>query len=108
LKNFTSDKVVLHKSLNALKKVAYGDIRLYDSLSDVITRTFWQNADPSRPWVLIVVVDGNDNLSVMSPEQCSGKIYDKYTRKGSNFMFVVGVGNRVNANRMKNVSKKES
>ena len=103
MKNFTSDKIVLQKSLNALKKVAYGDTRLYDSIFDVTTKTFRQNADPTRPWVFIVVVDSDDNLSMISHGQCSGIIFDKYTRKNTNFMFVIGVGNRVNTNRMQNV-----
>jgi hypothetical protein len=102
--NFTSDENVLHRSLNSLRNVASGDTLLYDSISDITTRTFRRNADPSRPWVLIVVTDGDDNLSSMSSRQCSREIYDKFTKEDSNFMFVVGVGDRVNASKMQAVN----
>ncbi|CAG8654705.1 11349_t:CDS:2 [Funneliformis caledonium] len=103
--SFTSDENLLHQSLNSLRNVVSGDTCLYDSISGVIDRTFRRNAYPSRPWVLIVVTDGDDNLSSMSSRQCSREIYDKFTKEDNNFMFVVGVGDRVNASKMQEMAR---
>src|SRR6185437_16962274 len=88
-----------------IEEIASGDSTLlYDSISNIITSTFHQNAGPSRPWVLIIVTDRDDNLSTMNSRQFSRVIYDKFTKEESHFMFVVGVGNHVNENKMQAVS----
>ncbi|CAB4445580.1 unnamed protein product [Rhizophagus irregularis] len=51
--------------LMTLCNVASGGTRLYDSMVNVI-KTFHSNGDRSRPWILVVVTDGDDNNSSLS------------------------------------------
>ncbi|POG68570.1 hypothetical protein GLOIN_2v1778072 [Rhizophagus irregularis DAOM 181602=DAOM 197198] len=60
-----SDEISLYRSLNGLSNVASGGTRLYDSIVNVI-KTFHSNGDRSRPWILVVVTDGDDNNSSLS------------------------------------------
>ncbi|CAG8447599.1 8041_t:CDS:2 [Ambispora gerdemannii] len=98
--SFTSYAKVLHRSLNALTNVASDGTRLYDSIVDVAVDTFRRKADSSRPWVMIVVTDGEDTRSSRSAEKCGKDVYTKFTSVDNNFLFVLGVGDGVNADEM--------
>jgi len=102
--NFTTDEGRLHRSLNSLRHTAAGETRLYDSIYDVVVGLFRRTADRTRPWILVVVTDGDDNCSARSARQCGEEIYRLYTREESNFLFVVGVGDGVNSTRMEQMA----
>lgn len=83
--------------------MASGETRLYDSIYDVAVGTFRHTADASRPWILIVVTDGDDNCSTRAARKCGQDVYSGFSRVSNNYVFVVGVGNGVNAAKMKEV-----
>ncbi len=104
-KSFTPYEETLHRSLNALRNVASGGTRLYDSIIDVAVDTFRRKADSSRPWVMIVVTDGEDTRSKRNARRCGEDIYSKFTNVANNFLFVLGVGDGVNADEMERVNQ---
>ncbi|RGB41149.1 TLD-domain-containing protein [Rhizophagus diaphanus] len=95
---FTNNKASLHRSLNGINN-ARNDTRLYDSIVDVI-QIFRSRGDVSRPWILVVVTDGVDNLSSRSLHKCAQEISSLFTNESNNFLFLVGVGDGVNSERM--------
>jgi Mg-chelatase subunit ChlD len=100
-KPFTNNKASLHRSLNGINN-AKNDTRLYDSIVDVI-QIFRNRGDVSRPWILVVVTDGVDNLSSRSLHKCAQEISSLFTKESNNFLFLVGVGDGVNSERMNEV-----
>lgn len=102
LKSFTRDEDSLHSSLYALRNAASGTTRLYDSMCDLVT-TFRSKGDITRPWILIVVTDGNDICSTRSAYKCATEIYSQFTKESSNFLFLVGVGDDVKSEKMEEV-----
>ncbi|RHZ89845.1 hypothetical protein Glove_9g152 [Diversispora epigaea] len=104
--NFADDENDLHHSLDALKNTAYGGTRLYDSMCDLINRTFYRNGNLSRPWIMIVVTDGNDISSTRSAQMCAEEIRNKFTKENSNFLFLIGVGDDVNSSTMEMMAER--
>ncbi|CAJ0746173.1 5199_t:CDS:2 [Entrophospora sp. SA101] len=102
--SFTTSETLLHRSLNSLEDVATDGTRLYDSMIDVATDTFRRKADASRPWIMIVVTDGEDTRSRRTANQCSKDIYSKFTNVDNNFLFVLGVGDGVNGEEMEKIA----
>ncbi|CAG8677499.1 35_t:CDS:2, partial [Ambispora leptoticha] len=102
--SFTEDEKKLHRSLDALRNVASGGTRLYDSIYDLMIGTFRRKGDRSRPWIMIVVTDGNDICSTRSARNCAKEIFSQFTRDSSNFLFLVGVGDDVNSAKMAEAS----
>nr|CAG8562387.1 14909_t:CDS:2 [Entrophospora candida] len=102
--SFTTSETLLHRSLNSLEDVATDGTRLYDSMVDVATDTFRRKADASRPWIMIVVTDGEDTRSRRTANQCSRDIYSKFTNVDNNFLFVLGVGDGVNGEEMEKIA----
>uniref|UniRef100_U9UAY8 VWFA domain-containing protein n=1 Tax=Rhizophagus irregularis (strain DAOM 181602 / DAOM 197198 / MUCL 43194) TaxID=747089 RepID=U9UAY8_RHIID len=100
--SFTRDEASLYRSLNGLSNVVSGATRLYDSMIDVI-KTFQRNGDRSRPWIFVVVTDGDDNRSSRSLRKCAEEISRLFTKESSNFLFVVGVGDGVDSTKMEQV-----
>jgi hypothetical protein len=101
-KSFTKDELSLYRSLNGLNNVVSGGTRLYDSMLDIV-KTFQRNGDRSRPWILVVVTDGDDNRSSRSLKKCAEEISHLFTKDSSNFLFVVGVGDDVDSTKMEQV-----
>lgn len=101
-KSFTRNETSLYRSLNGLRNFVSGGTRLYDSIIDVI-KTFQRNGDRSRPWILVVVTDGDDNRSSRSFKKCAEEISHLFTKDSSNFLFVVGVGDDVDSKKMEQV-----
>jgi hypothetical protein len=101
-KNFTKNKATLYRSLNGLNNVADGGTRLYDSIVDVI-QIFHSSGDASRPWILVVVTDGDDNRSSRSLRECAQEISRLFTTNHSNFLFLIGVGDGVDSAKMEEV-----
>jgi hypothetical protein len=99
-KNFTEYKGSLHSSLNGLYDVADGDTRLYDSIVDII-QIFHSSGVNSRPYILVVVTDGVDNISSRSSRKCAQEISNLFTNNPTNHLFLVGVGDRVDSERWK-------
>ncbi|CAG8505445.1 3073_t:CDS:2 [Diversispora eburnea] len=104
--SFTENESSLHRSLEALRNIASGGTCLYDSMYDLITGTFRRKGDVTRPWVMIVVTDGNDISSTRSLYKCAEEIYSKFTRESSNYLFLVGVGDDVKSDNMEIMAKK--
>ncbi|CAB4396142.1 unnamed protein product [Rhizophagus irregularis] len=102
-KSFTRDEASLYRSLNGLSNVVSGGTRLYDSMIDVI-KTFQRNGDHSRPWILVVVTDGDDNRSSRGLKKCAEEISRLFTKKSNNFLFVVGVGDGVDSTKMEQMA----
>ncbi|RGB34715.1 hypothetical protein C1646_668313 [Rhizophagus diaphanus] len=101
--SFTRDEASLYRSLNGLSNVVSGGTRLYDSMIDVI-KTFQRNGDQSRPWIFVVVTDGDDNRSSRSLKKCAEEISRLFTKESSNFLFVVGVGDGVDSTKMEQMA----
>ncbi|RIA96760.1 hypothetical protein C1645_814955 [Glomus cerebriforme] len=101
--NFTKDEASLYRSLNGIRNYVDGGTRLYDSMVDVV-RTFHRNGDRTRPWILVVVTDGDDNRSSRSFKKCAEEISRLFTKESSNFLFVVGVGDDVDSAKMEQMS----
>ncbi|CAG8650217.1 7156_t:CDS:2, partial [Scutellospora calospora] len=97
--NFTRDETSLYRSLNGLRNYVSGTTRLYDSIVDII-KTFHSSGDRNRPWILVVVTDGDDTGSTRSLLSCAGEISRLFTKDSSNFLFLVGVGDDVNSTKM--------
>ncbi|PKY14500.1 hypothetical protein RhiirB3_519664 [Rhizophagus irregularis] len=96
---FTKNKASLHRSLNGINNAKNGT-RLYDSIVDVI-QIFRNRGEVSRPWILVVVTDGDDNISSRSLHKCAQETSSLFTTKESNnFLFLVGVGDGVNSEKM--------
>ncbi|CAG8585945.1 12858_t:CDS:2 [Acaulospora morrowiae] len=104
--SFTDDEDDLHRSLNALVNIASGGTSLYDCMCELISGPFYRKGDRSRPWIMIVVTDGNDFGSIKSLETCAAEICSKYTRENSNFLFLLGVGDDVNSSKMEKFAEK--
>jgi Mg-chelatase subunit ChlD len=68
-----------------------------------VVKTFQQKGDRSRPWILVVVTDGDDNRSSRSLKKCAEEVSNLFTRESSNFLFVVGVGDNVDSTKMEQV-----
>ncbi|CAG8584423.1 173_t:CDS:2 [Acaulospora morrowiae] len=103
--SFTGDEMVIHRSLNRLIDIPDGGTRLYDSMVDIV-RTFRRDGDRTRPWILVVVTDGDDNSSYMSLERAANEVSQLFTRESSNFLFVLGVGESVDSTRMQEMASK--
>ena len=101
-KSFTKDEESLYRSLNRLSDFVDGNTRLYDSMIDIV-KTFHRNGDRTRPWILIVVTDGDDNYSSRSFKKCAAELSSLFTKESSNFLFVVGVGDDVDSTKMEQV-----
>ncbi|CAG8762311.1 1106_t:CDS:2, partial [Acaulospora morrowiae] len=93
----------LHRSLNRLTNVASGGTRLYDSMVDIV-ETFHRSGDRTRPWVVVVVTDGDDNCSIRSIDRCAQEVSRLFTKESSNFLFVVGVGDNVDSTKMEKMA----
>ncbi|CAG8578390.1 3228_t:CDS:2 [Racocetra fulgida] len=89
----------LYRSLTGLKNYVSGSTRLYDSIVDII-KTFHSNGDRTRPWILVVVTDGDDTGSNLSLLKSASEISRLFTKDSSNFLFVVGVGDDVDSTKM--------
>ena len=87
-----------------MRNAATGETRLYDSIYDVVVGIFRQKANRTRPWILVVVTDGDDNCSTRSARQCAQEVYRLFTIEESNFLFVVGVGDGVNSSKLQEVN----
>ncbi|CAG8773344.1 3666_t:CDS:2 [Gigaspora margarita] len=101
--NFTENETLIHRSLDGLVDVADGGTRLYDSMVDVI-RTFHRYGNRTRPWVLVVVTDGDDNDSILSYNRCIGEVSRLFTNDSSNFLFVLGVGDNVDSRKLEEMA----
>lgn len=94
--SFTGREASLHSALQRLAGQARDrSTHLYDALENVIG-TFWESGDRRRPWLLIVVTDGQDNVSSSkyrnNPAAIGQYIATRYNHENSNFIFVIGVG----------------
>ncbi|CAG8516800.1 22016_t:CDS:2 [Gigaspora margarita] len=101
--NFTRDEASLYRSLNSLRNYVSGSTRLYDSIVDII-KTFHTSGDRTRPWILVVVTDGDDTGSTLSLLKCASEISRLFTKDSSNFLFLVGVGDDVNSTKMEQMA----
>lgn len=92
---FTSNEATLHRAMNSLTYPADQEqTRLYDSIKDVID-LFWRTGDKGRPWLLVVITDGEDNASreyKNNPWGIGQYIGQRFNHEPSNFIFVIGVG----------------
>lgn len=93
-RNFTGHEADLHTTLRTVAREARDNhTRLYDSIADAIM-AFWEYGKRDRPWLLIVITDGQDNISRKYPNPVSiGQfIGQRFEFEPSNFTFVIGVG----------------
>jgi Mg-chelatase subunit ChlD len=96
---FTSTESYLHSALGRIgRSVTDERTRLYDSIEDTIAE-FWRAGDRSRPWLLTIITDGQDNESRTyshqdwrSPERIGRTIAQRFNHEPSNFPFLIGVG----------------
>ncbi|CAG8645733.1 13877_t:CDS:2 [Cetraspora pellucida] len=79
--NFTENEELIHRSLDGLVDVADGGTRLYD------------------------ITDGDDNDSILSYDRCIEEVSRLFTNETSNFLFVLGVGDNVNSQRMEEMAE---
>ena len=92
---FTGREIELHHTLAYVSRsVTDEQTRLYDSIEDVINQ-FWHTGDRGRPWLLVVITDGQDNISRRywdNPRGIGNFIGQRFNHEPSNFIFVIGVG----------------
>ncbi len=86
--------------------------RLYDSIEDVITE-LWRYGLRTRPWLLIILTDGQDNVSSKyrrNPLGIGRYIAQRYNDDPSNFVFLIAVDGdgRVDRRALARVSDKGS
>eukprot|EP00002_Diphylleia_rotans_P004344 TRINITY_DN13172_c0_g1_i1.p1 TRINITY_DN13172_c0_g1~~TRINITY_DN13172_c0_g1_i1.p1 ORF type:complete len:232 (+),score=48.82 TRINITY_DN13172_c0_g1_i1:57-752(+) len=96
--DFTSDEKRVVNSIHRLKQLPSGGTCLYDSIALAILQ-FTLQGDSSRPWIMIILTDGNDNESKRlknDPGACGDLIRETFNKPASNFIFIVGVGRDVN------------
>ncbi|KAJ1553705.1 hypothetical protein HK405_007160, partial [Cladochytrium tenue] len=104
VQNFTNSEPQMLRSLSVIdNRSCDGMTRLYDSIVDMINY-FRNKGDRSRPWLLFVVTDGEDNSSTRSATSTGRVIMQTYNGESSNFIFVIGVGSEVNQSKMKEMS----
>lgn len=101
LQGFTTDESQLDYSLANI--VPANNTRLYDSICDAVD--YFREFGSDKPWLIIVVTDGEDNLSHRNEEECGRYIYNYYNNRASNFIFTVGVGSDVNDYKMMKLSE---
>jgi hypothetical protein len=92
--SFTGTESYLHRALARVSQsVTNEQTRLYDSLADVIVE-FWSRGMRDRPWLLIVITDGQDTCSTSfrTPAAIGHVAATRYNHEDSNFMVVIGVG----------------
>lgn len=98
--SFTSSEAYLHAALsqinvNQINK--YNEsTRLYNSIADIIAE-FWRTGMRDRSWLLTVITDGMDNdeySGKYGPIAIGHHIANVYTNESSNFIFVIGVGQK--------------
>jgi hypothetical protein len=93
---FTGCENDLHRALHGIaKKVEWSEgTRLYDSIQDVII-TFGRDGDSHRPWLLIVITDGQDTHSAKyhhNPTALGHAIAQGFNADASNLVCVIAVG----------------
>ena len=65
---------------------------------------FISQADSSRPWVLLIITDGNDSGSGKSLQEAAA-VLQRYNAAQNNFAFIVGIGSDVNKTAMENLAR---
>jgi len=78
-----------------------GGTHLWDSIIISVLQ-FITTADRTRPWVLIVLTDGDDQGSSKSQREAA-TILQGFNSQSSNFSFIVGLGREVNERALKGV-----
>jgi len=92
---FTGREVQLRNTLSRLSRASLdGSTRLNDSIKDAVDH-FWSYGDRTRPWLLTIITDGQDNGSYTYRNDPAG--IGRYTathfnHESTNFMFLIGVG----------------
>eukprot|EP01040_Poterioochromonas_malhamensis_P012691 gene12690-13899_t len=77
-------------SLNACRTATGGGTALYDAAVASVVQ-FAATADRTRPWLLIILTDGEDTNSRTKPSELI-EVLKLFNQASSNFVFVVGLG----------------
>lgn len=102
VQGFTTSKQLLHDKIHTI--VPNGRTRFYDSVCDAVDH-FVAHGDASKPWIIIVVTDGEDTSSIAhTPKTCGEYVWKRYNCRKSNYIFTVGVGSEVNSNALNEVA----
>ncbi|KAJ4459187.1 hypothetical protein PAPYR_4993 [Paratrimastix pyriformis] len=103
VQGFTSNEPAVHSSIASLPRrigsgTAFRDALLMSSVE------FLQHAHRDRPWILILITDGDDNSSQSTTSQCA-EMLRKWNGPDSNFGFMLGVGHDVNSAVMQQLAR---
>ena len=87
----------------ALTSMCTGGTNLYDAIV-VSVMQFAAQADPSRPWLLIVLTDGEDTGSRSTLAQASEALR-VFSGPDNNFAFLIGIGEDVKTREMQQLAR---
>lgn len=99
---FTPSELQFHSSLMQLSANG-GMTRFRDSLYD-FAKYFQAHARRNRPWLIIVITDGDDNTSRLSPGTVGAYLRPMSTYQNRVFIFTIGVGNNINQTALQNLA----
>ena len=88
----TEDEAIAN--LNRCRSMCDGATHLWDSICLSVAQ-FVLTADGTRPWVLIILTDGDDVGSSSSLDEAATMLA-KFNVHSTNFVFVIGLGSDVN------------
>ena len=88
-------------ALAACLRICKGSTNLWDAVAVSVIQ-FLSTADKSRPWILIVLTDGEDTGSKCSLDKVS-QLVTAFNGPANNFVFIIGLGRNVNEQQLRNL-----
>ncbi|GAQ83568.1 hypothetical protein KFL_001530100 [Klebsormidium nitens] len=102
VQSFTGSEERVHASLATLD--ANGGTRFRDSICDFVDY-FRTSGRRDRPWLIIVITDGDDNGSTRSVFNAGQYLLSRFNHEQNNFMFTIGVGDDVDNRALEALAK---
>ena len=87
--------------MDVLQRHCSGTTHLWDAMAVSILQ-FIETANRSRPWILIVLTDGDDTGSELGMCQVAN-LMSRFNAPSNNFTFVVGLGRSVNSCKLRQI-----
>jgi Mg-chelatase subunit ChlD len=96
-----TEEPCLHKCLQSLVRQCDGNTALYDAICFSVAQ-FVITANGSRPWMLIILTDGDNNSSKHSIDDAKHHLA-QFNKPQDNVTMVIGLSEGVNQTKMRNL-----
>jgi len=83
-------------ALVAVQEYCQSGTALWDAIFGSVAQ-FISTADQRRPWILVVLTDGDDTSSTIATIDQTSRVLSAFNAPQNNFTFVIGLGREVNA-----------